>query len=279
MEAYRKFAYVYDELMQDMPYESWVEFAQTAWQKHGIPHTVAELGCGTGSITIPLTNAGYQMTGIDLSEDMLSVAQNKMEASAGGSRLYREGSVRWVCQDMRSWELPEPVDSVISFCDCMNYVLEPEEIAQVFVRTYDALKEGGSFLFDVHHPDTLRRYGEEQPFVLDEPEVSYIWTCDFDEERWEIEHHLSIFARVTPNKGSINKANSAEQDSLERSASAARQALYERFEEIHIQRAYDPEWMMAELRRAGFKEIKCYADFEWKLADDEAERLFFVAIK
>ncbi|ANS75201.1 methyltransferase type 12 [Paenibacillus yonginensis] len=255
MEAYRKFAYVYDELMQDMPYESWVEFAQTAWQKHGVPHTVAELGCGTGSITIPLANAGYQMTGIDLSEDMLSVAQNKMEASAGGNRLYREGSVRWICQDMRSWELPEPVDSVISFCDCLNYVLEPEEIAEVFARTYDALKEGGSFLFDVHHPATLRRYGEEQPFVLDEPEVSYIWTCDFDEERCEIEHRLSIFARMESG------------------------SLYERFEEIHIQRAYDPEWMMAELRRAGFKEIKCYADFEWKLADDEAERLFFVAIK
>ncbi|WP_238996464.1 class I SAM-dependent methyltransferase [Paenibacillus pinistramenti] len=274
MQAYRKFAYVYDELMQDMPYQSWVQFAQAAWERHGNPRTVVELGCGTGSITIPLANAGYQVTGIDLSEDMLSVAQSKMDSTARGNRLYREGSIRWLCQDMRSWEMPEPVDSVISFCDCINYVLEPEEVAEVFARTYHGLKEGGSFLFDVHHPDTLRRYDEEQPFVLDEPSVSYIWTCDFDEERCEIEHHLSIFARAenTPDHPE------ARRDGRNGQASG-QHALYERFEEIHVQRAYEPEWMMAELKRAGFRDIKCYADFKWQAADETAERLFFVAIK
>ncbi|MPZ04736.1 class I SAM-dependent methyltransferase, partial [Micrococcus luteus] len=94
-----------------------------------------------------------------------------------GHRLFREGSVRWVQQDMRSWELPEQVDSVISFCDCVNYLLEEKDIRSAFARAYSGLKEGGTFLFDVHHPNTLIRYDEEQPFVLDEREVSYIWTC------------------------------------------------------------------------------------------------------
>jgi ubiquinone/menaquinone biosynthesis C-methylase UbiE len=256
MSSYRKFAYVYDELMIDMPYPDWIRFARIAWEKHGMPHRVAELGCGTGSITIPLVNSGFEVTGIDISSDMLSVARSKMEATPRGNRLFREGSIRWVQQDMREWKLPDPVDSVISFCDCINYLVEESDIVSVFERTYEGLKPGGTFLFDVHHPNTIKRYDEEQPFVLDEHSVSYIWTCDLDVGRCEIEHHLRIFVR-------------AEQGGDQ----------YRRFDEIHVQRAYDPEWMRVELLKAGFHDIMIYADFEWKEAEDDAQRLFYVAVK
>ncbi|MGF7046055.1 SAM-dependent methyltransferase [Paenibacillus sp. DS2015] len=256
MSSYRKFAYVYDELMEDMPYPDWIRFARTAWEKHGMPHSVVELGCGTGSITIPLVNSGFEVTGIDLSSDMLAVARSKMDGTPQGNRLFREGSIRWIQQNMTEWELPEPVDSVISFCDCINYLLEEEDIKSTFARTYSGLKPGGTFLFDVHHPRTIQRYDDEQPFVFDDRSVSYIWTCDFDVPRCEIEHHLSIFVR--DEQGSDR---------------------YRRFEEIHVQRAYDPEWMKVELVKAGFRDVKCYADFEWIEAGDEAQRLFYVAVK
>ncbi|WP_340022066.1 class I SAM-dependent methyltransferase [Paenibacillus sp. FSL K6-1096] len=256
MSSYGKFAYVYDALMADMPYPAWLDFAETAWSRYGKPRTVAELGCGTGSLTLPLAAAGYHMTGIDLSSDMLSVARRKLEEQPQGRRFLREGSVQWVQQNMKEWELPEPVDAVISFCDCLNYVLEEPDIRSVFSSTYAGLKEGGTFLFDVHHPNTLIRYEEEQPFVLDEPDISYIWTCELDVPRREIEHHLSIFAREE-----------------------GRQDVYRRFEEIHTQRAYDPEWMKQELLAAGFREVSVYADFEWVEADDSAQRLFYVAVK
>lgn len=265
MEAYGKFAYVYDELMADMPYPAWLRFAEEAWEKYGRPHTVAELGCGTGSLTIPLAASGLDVTAIDLSPDMLAVARSKQEERSGGRALPGEGTIHWIQQDMREWELPEPVDAVLSFCDCLNYVLEEEEVTSVFARTYEGLKEGGLFLFDVHHPDTLVRYAEEQPFVLDEPSVSYIWTCGLDEERTEIEHALTIFARERDGSG-----------------------LYRRFEETHLQRAYDPAWMTAELRRAGFSRVEVYADFKWHPFDpeavtgeehDKAARLFYVAVK
>lgn len=162
--SYRKFAYVYDELMEDMPYPDWIRFARTAWEQHGMPKSVAELGRGTGSITIPLVNSGFEVTGIDLSADMLSVARGKMEATSQGHRLYRGGGVRWVRQDMREWRVPEPVDSVISFCDCVNYLLESEDVIRTFRRTYEMLKPEGTFLFDVHHPNTLIRYDEEATF-------------------------------------------------------------------------------------------------------------------
>lgn len=257
MASYRKFAYVYDELMEDMPYPDWIRFARTAWERYGMPRTVVELGCGTGSITIPLVNSGFEVTGMDLSPDMLAVARRKLEQTPRGSRLFREGSVRWVQQDMRDWQMPEPVDSVISFCDCLNYLLEQEDIIRTFKRTFEGLKQGGTFIFDVHHPNTLKRYEEEQPFIWDEKSVSYIWTCERDAYRNEIEHHLTIFAREQ-----------------EQGAD-----MYRRFEETHVQRAYDPDWIRVELAKCGFSDVKCYADFEWVEASEDAARLFFVAVK
>lgn len=257
MASYRKFAYVYDELMKDMPYSDWLKFARTAWDKYGMPKTVVDLGCGTGSLSIPLANEGFEVTGIDLSADMLSVAHQKMEAAPHGARLFKEGNLRWVQQDMTEWTMPEPVDSVISFCDCLNYLLEEEDIVRAFQRTYEGLISGGTFLFDVHHPNTFMRYAEEQPFVWDDDSVSYIWTCELDPDRLEIEHDLTIFARE----------QGEDPD------------LYRRFEENHIQRVYDPEWIMRELQKCGFREVSCYADFSWEQPGDAAERLFFVAVK
>lgn len=256
MVSYRKFAYVYDELMEDMPYPDWLRFTRKVWEKTGVPARVVELGCGTGSITIPLVKAGFQVTGIDLSADMLAVARSKLDNTPQGNQLYREGSIRWIQQDMSEWELGEPVDAVISFCDCLNYLLEEEQVISTFNRTYQGLRPGGSFIFDVHHPNTFIRYDEDQPFVLDDKSISYIWTCGFDAERCEIEHHLSIFAREEQGGDT-----------------------YRRFEENQVQRAYDPEWMKLELLKAGFRDVSIYADFELKEAEADASRLFYVAVK
>ncbi|GGN97072.1 methyltransferase [Saccharibacillus kuerlensis] len=249
---------MYDELMEDMPYAKWKRFALEAWEKHGNPREVVELGCGTGTLTMMLAEQGCRMTGIDLSEDMLAVARDKAEEHPPLQGLLRSGSLRFVRQDMTEWETPEPVDSVLSFCDCLNYLTEPEQIEETFRATYAGLRPGGTFIFDVHHPDTLRRYEEQQPFVLDEENISYIWTCGLDEERLEIEHHLRIFVRR-------DAASSAE--------------VYERFDEVHIERAYDPEWLRQALLQAGFSSAECYADFEWRAPGDGAERLFYVAVK
>ncbi|NGZ73768.1 class I SAM-dependent DNA methyltransferase [Saccharibacillus alkalitolerans] len=257
--SYGKFAYVYDELMQDMPYAKWKRFALEAWEKHGNPRNVVELGCGTGTLTVMLAEQGYGMIGIDLSEDMLAVAQDKAEERPPLQGLLRSGSLRFVRQDMTEWMTPEPADSVISFCDCLNYLTEPEQVEAAFRATYEGLKPGGTFLFDVHHQNTLRRYEEEQPFVLDEEGISYIWTCGMDEEREEIEHHLRIFVR--------------------RDNDAAAAHVYDRFDEVHVERAYDPQWLREALLRVGFSEAECYADFEWRAPDEDAERLFFVAVK
>lgn len=260
MRAYRQFASVYDRLMEDMPYPDWLRFARTCWERYGMPKTIVDLGCGTGSIAIPLARSGFRVFGIDLSGEMLSIARDKWESSpqqTSSTVRSQEGSIRWLQQDMRGWELPEPVDAVISFCDCINYLTEKEDVEAAFRATYEGLVPGGVFLFDAHSPRTLARYAEEQPFVLDERDIAYIWTSEFDKERMEIEHHLTIFASEGPE----------------------RQARFVRFEEVHRQRAYEAAWIRGALKRAGFAHIELKADFKWESADERSERLFFIAVK
>ncbi|MVO99492.1 class I SAM-dependent DNA methyltransferase [Paenibacillus lutrae] len=258
--SYQDFAYTYDRLMEDMPYEAWISFAKKVWAAYGIqPETVVDLGCGTGNISIPLARDGYKVTGIDLSDDMLAVAQHKAE------RQRETGpGILWLQQDLRDWELPqdEGADTVVSFCDCFNYLLEEEDILQAFEQAFQGLRSGGVFLFDVHSPAQFTEYAALQPFVFDEEDIAYLWTCELDEERTEIEHALTIFVRE----------NAA--------GSASGEALFRRIEETHHQRAYDPRWMLDMLAAAGFTDLQISTDFEWKeKLTPDSRRLFFSARK
>lgn len=251
MLAYQAFAAVYDQLMADMPYDDWLRFTREFWKRHGSePKTVAELGCGTGNITIPLAESGLDVTGIDLSSSMLTVAQEKSESLAS----MRAGRLRYVEQDMREWELGENVEGVLSYCDSMNYLTDVSDLAMVFSRTWDALKHGGWFLFDMHTPYTLLTYDRQQPFVLQDDDISYIWTCEFDEQRCELTHALSLFVR----------------NAL---------GTYDRVDEWHTQRAYEARIIKDLLHQAGFVDIQHFADFSFKRPGPRSRRWFFAARK
>lgn len=252
--SYGQFAYYYDQLMEDMPYPQWLQFLEQCWARHRKPTSIVELGCGTGNICIPLAERGYEVTGIDLSAHMLAVARHKQEDAGIGSN-----ALQWFEQNMTEWALPHQVDAVISCCDSMNYLLEEAQIEETMRSTYNGLAEGGTFIFDVHTKYTFDSYAEQQPFTLNEEHIAYIWHCYLDEDRYEIDHELTIFAEERHDE--------------------AYGPCFHRIDEVHVQRAYELQWLTEALHRAGFKQVETFADFTMHQPTDTTGRAFFVAVK
>ena len=125
MEAYTDFADVYDTFMDETPYEEWCEFLNRILEEYKVPKgLVLDLGCGTGTLTEMLSQEGYDMIGVDNSEQMLAIAMEKRDES-GENILY-------LLQDMREFELYGTVRAVYSACDSVNYILEEEDLRRVF---------------------------------------------------------------------------------------------------------------------------------------------------
>ncbi|MBR8659338.1 class I SAM-dependent methyltransferase [Brevibacillus sp. NL20B1] len=241
--AYAHLASVYDKLMADSPYDQWLDWLERVWEKREKPRQVIDLGCGTGSIAIPLAKRGYRVTGVDLSAEMLAVAYDKMRRE--------QVQITWVEQDMRELDLPA-ADAVISLCDSLSYLTEEEDVKQTFERVYQHLNPGGTFLFDVHSPYKMLHVFGNQTFTLVDDEVSYIWQCFCDPIRLEVEHQLTFFLRQPD-------------------------GLYQRVEEEHWQRAYQPVQLLRWLADAGFVDVEITADFTGLPPHETSERLFFAA--
>ena len=138
MEAYSDFARVYDIFMDNVEYEKWAEYLIESLKEYGIEDgIVLELGCGTGVMTELLAESGYDMIGVDNSEEMLGEAMEK-RAESGHEILYLE-------QDMREFELYGTVRAVVSVCDCMNYITEEDDLLTVFKLVNNYLDPDGIF--------------------------------------------------------------------------------------------------------------------------------------
>ncbi|MDP5273036.1 class I SAM-dependent DNA methyltransferase [Chengkuizengella axinellae] len=251
--SYEGFANYYDTLMEDMPYPQWIQFAESCWGKQKTPKTIVDLGCGTGNITIPLAKKGLHVFGVDLSTEMLSIAAQKTEDHLSKVK-QNGGSITLLEQDMRELELPVCVDCIVSFCDCYNYIINETHVVQSFQKVYDHLHHEGLFIFDMLTAFQFQFYADEQPFIYNEDQLSYIWTCEYDDKQHEIEHDLTIFAKE-------DRAN------------------YLKTNEVHHQRAYPIDWVKSQLKTIGFKNIRCFGDFEFEEPSDTTNRVFFVAEK
>ena len=125
MEAYTSFAEVYDTFMDNVPYEEWADYLEDRLKEYGVKDgLVLELGCGTGSMTELLAEKGYDMIGVDNSEDMLEIAMEK--------RIESGHDILYLLQNMQEFELYGTVRAIVSVCDCVNYVTEKNESARYF---------------------------------------------------------------------------------------------------------------------------------------------------
>lgn len=250
MNAYTNFAMVYDTFMDNVPYEEWAGYLQSLLTEYGTAKgdTIVDLGCGTGSMTELLAASGYDMIGIDNSEDMLSIAANK-KTESGADILY-------LLQDMRGIELYGKADAFVSICDSVNYITEPQELVGVFNLVSQYLKPEGVFIFDFN---TLYKYRDvigNRTIAENREECSFIWDNYYYEEEGINEYELSLFVRA--DNGECNAP------------------IYHKYEETHYQRAYTLEEMKCLVSRAGLKLMSAYDAFTREAPTDESERIYFV---
>lgn len=245
MEAYTSFAQVYDAFMDNIPYEEGCQYLCQLLQQYGIQDgLVAELGCGTGTLTELLSTSGYDMIGIDASPDMLELAQEKKSAS-GHDILY-------LLQDMRNFELYGTVRAVISFCDSLNYITEPADLEKVFQLVNNYLDPGGCFIFDFHTPYYYQNILGDTTIAEDRENMSFIWENYYDEETGIHELDLSIF--------------------LEESS-----GLYRKFQEEHFQRGYTLMEIQQLLEEAGLEYVAAYDELSLNAPTSESTRIHVIA--
>lgn len=287
MEAYTGFAEVYDTFMDDTPYEEWADFLAGLIGKYGISrpvqsageagcaagtaestgteqgsgadpslrealeeekNLVLDLGCGTGTLTELLSQKGFDMIGVDSSEEMLQLAMDKKEKT--GSRIL------YLCQDMRDLDLYSTVGTVVSVCDSINYLLEDEDVADTFSLVENYLYPGGIFIFDFN---TLYKYETvigDTTIAENRDDCSFIWENYYHEEEHINEYDLTIFAREKKNRESFH-----------------------RFQETHYQRGYTLEEMKSFVENSGLSLILVMDAETHREPTEDSERIYVVAGK
>lgn len=247
MEAYTSFAEVYDQFMDNVPYREWADFLQEILQKEGISDgLVLDLGCGTGSMTEELAGRGYDIIGVDNSEDMLEIAMEKRQES-GHDILY-------LLQDMQEFELYGTVRAVVSVCDSVNYVTEKEELEQVFRLVNNYLDPGGIFVFDFNTEYKYREVLGDRTIAENREDSSFIWDNYYYEEEHMNEYELTLF---------IQEADQKE--------------LYHKYQETHFQRAYTLEEIRELLEKSGLRFVAAYEDYTKEAPGKGSERICVVA--
>ena len=248
--AYQEFAYFYDEFNGAADYDALFAYVTGELKAHGIQDgIVADFGCGTGELTLMLAQAGYDMIGIDVSEEMLSVLRDK--ADALGLPLTNP---MLLCQDLLQLDLYGTIDACVCCLDSVNYVTDPRQLKKAFARVWLFLMPGGLFLFDINTPSKLR--GLDGQVFLDETEDTYcVWRAEYEKRGRICSYFMDIF-RLDPGSG-----------------------LWERGEELHRERAYEPEELTAFLREAGFRDIRQYGNLKLRPPREGEDRIFFVARK
>lgn len=247
MEAYTSFAEVYDQFMDNVPYREWADFLQEILQKEGISDgLVLDLGCGTGSMTEELAGRGYDMIGVDNSEDMLEIAMEKRQES-GHDILY-------LLQDMQEFELYGTVRAVVSVCDSVNYVTEKEELEQVFRLVNNYLDPGGIFVFDFNTEYKYREVLGDRTIAENREDSSFIWDNYYYEEEHMNEYELTLFIQETDQK-----------------------ELYHKYQETHFQRAYTLEEIRELLEKSGLRFVAAYEDYTKDAPGKGSERICVVA--
>ena len=243
MDAYTSFARVYDTFMDNIPYEEWAVYLTGLLNEYGVNDgLVLDLGCGTGNMTELLAKEGYDMIGVDGSEEMLMEAREKTDGT----------DILYLCQDMRAFELYGTVRAVVSTCDTMNYLLTRSDFIQTVRLVNNYLDPGGLFIFDLNTLYKFREVMGNTTIAESGEDASFIWDNFFDEETGRNEYDLTLFIR-------------------------REDGLFERQIEVHEEQGYTTEEVMGFLAAGGMEFVRVFDADTGGEPTDTSEKIFFVA--
>jgi len=247
MESYRELAAVYDGLMDHVDFGKITDFylgaaRRFAWEGRRI----LDLACGTGTIALELLKRGYAVTGVDQSQEMLAIADEKIYAAG-----YRPELIN---QDMTKLKLPQQYDMVLCAFDSLNYLLTERELERTFNRVRRCLKPGGLFLFDLHSEYKLKEVFGNNTFTYSGEEYAYIWRNRYQAGKAISHMMLDIFI-------------------------ATADGLYRRAQEYHRERYYDEDAIRRICEKTDFKVLAVYGDQKYRKPKPTTERIYYVVKK
>lgn len=247
--SYNIFSHFYDIVMDQTVYDQWLSFVEGYRQRHHQSKeqlAILELACGTGIIALKLAEAGHDVTGYDLSADMLSLAQERIE-EAGQEIQLIEGDMR---------ELPDiqAFDMVTCFSDSLCYLHQESDLLQVFEGVHRNLSEGGTFLFDVHSLFQMDHVFPGYQYIYQEESEVFLWESFIGDYDHSVEHVLTFFVENEDGR-------------------------FDRLQEIHQERSFPLETYQRLLKEAGFSSVELTAEFGESPVDETTTRWFFAAKK
>lgn len=241
MSSYEGLAASYDALTTDVGYEKRADFLEKLFRRSRIPvHTVLDLACGTGTMTWLLTDRGYELIGVDGSEEMLAAAMEKSGQVEGIPPIFLH-------QSMPQLDLYGTVDAAICCLDSLNYLTRPADVQRTFRRLHLFIAPGGLLVFDINTVAKLAALDGQ--IFLDETEDTYcVWRTEY--HRGLCTYYMDLFDR-------------------------RRDGAWQRELEIHRQRAYTTEELTGWLRAAGFTDIRTWGDGKLRRPTENEQRIYF----
>lgn len=241
--AYETFAFVYDEVMDETLYQQWLAFSLRHLPK--TTNQILELACGTGALAVEFAQAGFEVTGLDLSEEMLTLASDRA--------LEADTNVNWITGDMLDLTDIGTYQAVTCFSDSLCYMQDETQVKQVFAGVYQLLEDTGTFIFDVHSLFQIDEVFPAYSFHDQTEDFAFLWDSYPGEVPHSIEHFLTFFVKKNED-------------------------TFERVDELHKERTYPLATYQKLLTEVGFK-TQVFADFTDEAPTETSQRWFFVCQK
>lgn len=229
----------YDYLTRDVDYKKISLGIESLIGKYGVESPlILDLACGTGSLTVELSKAGFDMIGLDISPEMLNIARNKS--------LSEKQDILFINQDMTEFELYGTVGAIVCILDAINHITSPGKLGKMFANVCNYLDNGGLFIFDIITPAGFEKILRKQLYTDENDNSLCIWQCKKNGSTNTVDYDISVFFKESDFR-SVNKKTN--------------ENLYLRLDDYCRERIYSPAFIKSCIKKAGLILVETWDGF------------------